>query len=139
MSYFDNIDDFDGLMFERIDELNEINNEMTDNTETEKDIASILLRAGGRIWNKKGNRIYISRLWKDLLNANVEYYNTGNLKYFDINGDKWSNCQAKKLMEAMDHAYYDIDHKKWVGLGSYESLFNTVGNDVLWKRAEQIN
>ena len=39
----------------------------------------------------------------------------------------------------MDHAYYDVDHKKWVGLGSYESLFDAVGNDVLWKRAEQIN
>ena len=64
MSYFDNIDDFDRMMFERIDELNEINNEMTENTETEKDIVSVLLRAGGRIWNKKGNRIYISRLWR---------------------------------------------------------------------------
>ena len=100
-------------------------------------IKDILLSAGGTVWDKKGHRIYISKLWKDLLNAHIEYYNTGNLKYFELDGDKWSNCQAKKLMASLNYAYYDVDHERWVGLGDYEKLFNDL--DMLANRVKMLS
>ena len=82
------------------------------------DIKSKLLAAGGRIWDKKGRRIYLSRIIGKF--ADIDYYNTGNLCHFAINGERWSNCQGRKLLAAVDRAYYDCDADRFIGLGDYE-------------------
>ena len=82
------------------------------------DIKSKLLAAGGRIWDKKGRRIYLSRIIGKF--ADIDYYNTGNLCHFAINGERWSNCQGCKLLAAVDRAYYDCDADRFIGLGDYE-------------------
>ena len=82
------------------------------------DIKSKLLAAGGRIWDKKGRRIYLSRIIGKF--ADIDYYNTGNLCHFAINGERWSNCQGRKLLAVVDRAYYDCDADRFIGLGDYE-------------------
>ena len=82
------------------------------------DIKSKLLAAGGRIWDKKGHRIYLSRIIGKF--AGIDYYKTGNLHSFAINGERWSNCQGRKLLAAVDRAYYDCDADRFIGLGDYE-------------------
>lgn len=89
-------------------------------------IVTKLLNAGGKVWDKKGHRIYISRIWRDLFNIEERYYKTGSLKSFSLDGDDWSNCQAKKLMGCFKTAYYDLDTKSWVGMDSYEWVFKYV-------------
>ena len=85
------------------------------------DIKSKLLAAGGRIWDKKGRRIYLSRIIGKF--ADIDYYNTGNLCHFAINGERWSNCQGRKLLAVVDRAYYDCDADRFIGLGDYEGTF----------------
>ena len=91
------------------------------------DIKTKLLAAGGRIWDKKGHRIYLSRIIGKF--ADIDYYKTGNLHRFAINGERWSNCQGRKLLAAVERAYYDCDADRFIGLGDYEgTVVNAIEN-----------
>ena len=87
------------------------------------DIKEKLLAVGGRIWDKKGHRIYLSRIIGKF--ADIDYYKTGNLHRFAINGERWSNCQGYKLLAAVERAYYDCDADRFIGLGDYEGTVVT--------------
>jgi hypothetical protein len=73
-----------------------------------------LINLGGQVWDKKGRRIYLSKIWKKIFNAKFEYYKTGSLKHAEIDGEKWSNNKASKLEYACIATYYDCEACKFV-------------------------
>ena len=90
-------------------------------------IVTKLLAAGGKVWDKKGHRIYVSRIWKNLFKVEMSFYKrSGMLQSFYLNDEHWSNNQARRLMSCFETAYFDVDSSKWVGMDSYEWVFNYV-------------
>lgn len=90
-------------------------------------IVTKLKNAGGKVWDKKGHRIYVSKIWKNLFKVEMSFYKrSGMLQSFYLNDEHWSNCQAKSLMSCFETAYFDVDSSKWVGMDSYEWVFNYV-------------
>lgn len=90
-------------------------------------IVAKLKNAGGKVWDKKGHRIYISRIWKNLFKVEMSFYKrSGMLQSFYLNNEHWSNCQAQRLMSCFETAYFDVDSSKWVGMDSYDWVFKYV-------------
>ncbi len=79
--------------------------------------AFVLLTAGAKAWRhpETGDiRIYLNRASEDLLEIEKDYYKTGNLRSFSWRGYQTSNCQGKRIMTALDGAYYDVKSGKVV-------------------------
>lgn len=73
--------------------------------------AFFLLSVGAKAWKhpESGDiRIYLNRAADDLLEIEKDYYRTGNLSSFSWRGHQTSNCQGKRIMAALDGAYYDV-------------------------------
>lgn len=79
--------------------------------------AFFLLSIGGKAWKhpESGDiRIYLNKSADDLLEIEKDYYRTGNLSSFSWRGHQTSNCQGKRIMTALDKAYYDVKTGKFV-------------------------
>ena len=73
--------------------------------------AFLLLSIGAKAWRhpESGDiRIYLNRAAEDLLEIEKDYYRTGNLSSFSWRGHQTSNCQGKRIITALDGAYYDV-------------------------------
>lgn len=73
--------------------------------------AFLLLSIGAKVWRhpETGDlRIYLNRAADDLLEIEKDYHKTGNLRSFCWRGHQTSNCQGKRIMTALDGAYYDV-------------------------------
>ena len=73
--------------------------------------AFLLLSIGAKAWKhpESGDiRIYLNRAAEDLLEIEKDYYRTGNLSSFSWRGHQTSNCQGKRIIAALDGAYYDV-------------------------------
>ena len=73
--------------------------------------AFFLLSIGAKAWRhpESGDiRIYLNRISDDLLGIEKDFYKTGNLQSFSWRGHQTSNCQGKRIMVALDGAYYDV-------------------------------
>ena len=57
-----------------------------------------LLLAGGKYWEKKGKRIYLSDIVSKIFDIEVKRYHTGNISEIYINGEKWGNCWVKDFL-----------------------------------------
>lgn len=73
--------------------------------------AFFLLGLGAKAWKHPESgeiRIYLNRISDDLLDIEKDYYHTGNLSSFSWRGHQTSNCQGKRIIAALDGAYYDV-------------------------------
>lgn len=73
--------------------------------------AFFLLSIGAKAWRhpESGDiRIYLNKTAEDLLEVEKDYYRTGNLSSFSWRGHQTSNCQGKRIITALDGAYYDV-------------------------------
>ena len=73
--------------------------------------AFFLLSVGAKAWKhpESGDiRIYLNKAADDLLEIEKDYYKTGNLSSFCWRGHQTSNCQGKRIIAALDGAYYDV-------------------------------
>lgn len=73
--------------------------------------AFFLLSIGAKAWKhpESGDiRIYLNKSADDLLEIEKDYYRTGNLSSFSWRGHQTSNCQGKRIITALDGAYYDV-------------------------------
>lgn len=73
--------------------------------------AFFLISLGAKVWRHPGNgeiRIYLNRAADDLLDIEKDFYKTGNLREFSWRGHQTSNCQGKRIMAALDGAYYEV-------------------------------
>ena len=67
-----------------------------------------LCEMGAARWTKgEHDRIYFNRAGRDLLGLTLEYYNTGNIRYAELNGESISNSRARKLCAWLETVYYD--------------------------------
>ena len=79
--------------------------------------AFLLLSIGAKAWKhpESGDiRIYLNRSAEELLEVEKDFYKTGNLRSFCWRGHQTSNCQGKRIMTALDKAYYDVKTGKFV-------------------------
>ena len=79
--------------------------------------AFFLISLGAKVWRHPGNgeiRIYLNRAADTLLGIEKDYYNTGNLRSFAWRGHETSNCQGKRIMAALDKAYYDVASGRFI-------------------------
>ena len=67
-------------------------------------------------------RIYLNRFAHDLLEIEVSYYKTGNLSAFRWHGEKDSNCYGKKILSALDKAYFSKKDGKFHAVNTYSGI-----------------
>ena len=81
------------------------------------DLMMLLVSLGGKYW-EKGNfkRVYFNfEVLLKVLGIEVDYYNTGNICSIYVGDEKWSNCQGKKLLDALrtSKVFYDLVTGEW--------------------------
>lgn len=73
--------------------------------------AFFLISLGAKAWKHPENgevRIYLNRAADDLLDIEKDFYKTGNLSSFSWRGHQTSNCRGKRILAALDGAYFDV-------------------------------
>lgn len=73
--------------------------------------AFFLISIGAKAWKHPetgATRIYLNRAADDLLDIEKDFYKTGNLRSFSWRGHQTSNCQGKRIIAALDGAYFDV-------------------------------
>lgn len=91
---------------------------MTNQTTNEFATRLLSLDCASR-WTRKGRgRVYINDL-ENFLGLEVERYNTGNVSYAELDGEKISNSRAKRLLGDLQWAkvWYDITTGEWAWKG----------------------
>ena len=69
-----------------------------------------LLARGAKLWNHPptgATRVYLNGLARDLLDIEIDYYKTGNLRFFSMGGYKYSNCSGKRILCSLAKTWYD--------------------------------
>ena len=96
-----------------------------------------LLLAGGKYWEKKGKRIYLSDIVSKIFDIEVKRYHTGNISEIYINGEKWGNCRGKRVLDAISYPFkcddfWDCKQQKLRGdISEFEEVFTGALNDYL--------
>ena len=93
-------------------------------TKTEKKLIDL----GMQIWEKCGKkRLYINEPdYQKIFGLYLERFNTGNISYAEINGEKVSNNYIRKLFSACPFGiFYDCKTNKW-NSDSFRKMFETL-------------
>lgn len=80
------------------------------------EIATMLLDNGCKVWTHPSTgeeRIYLNSFAQRLLNIEIDRYNTGNLRTFTIDGVRTSNCEGRRILGALEKAYYSVTKGKF--------------------------
>lgn len=68
-----------------------------------------LEKVGASRWTKYGkDRIYLSRINPEALGFTVSRYNTGNISQFLVDGEKVSNANGARIINALDGGFFDL-------------------------------
>ena len=77
------------------------------NTHMTDEQITALVNAGFSRWTKYGkDRLYVTNAAIGLV---LDHYNTGNIKYAELNGEWISNSRARDIEYAIRGAYIDIE------------------------------
>jgi hypothetical protein len=81
--------------------------------------AEQLIAAGGSRWQKTGlgrvyDRVYFNSL-ADRYGLKCSYYNSGNVSFATLNGEKISNSAAREVLADLAHGkfWYDLTTGQW--------------------------
>lgn len=88
-------------------------------------IAAYLIAHECATWKHPGTgevRIYLNRFAKEVLEIEASYYKTGNLCSFSWHGEKDSNSYGKKILSALDKAYFSKKDGKFHAVNSYSRM-----------------
>ena len=78
-----------------------------------------LVEMGASRWQKGGrDRIYLNGLGYKLLGLHIERYNTGNIRYAELNGESISNSRARALCDWMSSLYLNVATETWTWYGN---------------------
>ena len=80
------------------------------------EIATMLIDNGCKVWTHPSTgeeRIYLNGFARHLLNIEIDRYNTGNLRTFTIDGVRTSNCEGRRILGALEKAYYSVTKGKF--------------------------
>ena len=70
-----------------------------------------LIAAGGNLWEKGSmRRIYMNNL-PTLYGLRLQHYNTGNISYAELDGERISNNKAREIVWALSNGklWYDLN------------------------------
>lgn len=69
---------------------------------------NVLVQAGCNRWTKYGkDRLYIN---PEFIGLELSYYNTGNISDAYLDGERISNCYARKLIAKLDGSYINVEN-----------------------------
>ena len=88
-------------------------------------IAAYLIAHECATWTHPGTgevRIYLNSFAKELLEIEATYYKTGNLSSFSWHGEKDSNSYGRKILSALDKAYFSRKDGKFHAVNSYSGM-----------------
>lgn len=75
-----------------------------------------LVEMGAKEWHKGSmNRLYMNGAMTELVGLYVERYKTGNISYAELNGEKISNSEGYRIINAAERLYIDLDTMKICG------------------------
>ena len=95
---------------------------------TEKMIEK-LIENGARRWTKYGkDRLYFNAT--NVLNLEISYYNTGNVRTATLNGERISNSDARRYLDAK--AYIDLTTDELHVSAKNEEIASTIEDAVNW-------
>ena len=80
-------------------------------------IAQFLKESGCKEWEHPRThtiRIYLGWHAKDFLEVKTDWYKTGNLRDFRWIEGHESNCEGRRILAALEKAYYDTDKEEFV-------------------------
>lgn len=86
--------------------------------------ATQILAIGGNTWtpsNGGAARIYLNE-WARLIGLETEHYNTGNISYAALNGEKISNSKAYKILGGSKVYYNTADGKIYFSGGARDYM-----------------
>lgn len=77
-------------------------------TKDKESFIDLLISAGASRWQKYGyDRLYV-RGCEELFGLYVERYNTGNISYCELGGEKISNGRGRAYADAIENGYIDM-------------------------------
>lgn len=79
--------------------------------------AEFLIGLGCKEWEHPKThaiRIYLNWHAKELLEIKTDWYKTGNLRDFRWCWGHESNCEGRRILAALDKAYYDTEKQEFV-------------------------
>lgn len=72
-----------------------------------------LVEMGAKEWQKGSmKRLYLNGAITKLVGLYVARYNSGNISYAELNGEKISNSEGYRIINAADRLYIDLDTMK---------------------------
>ena len=86
----------------------------------------------GSLWENYGKRrVYFNDL-EDRVFTALERYNTGNVSYAELDGEKISNSRAKKIMGdlAWGKFWYDLDDGEFHAKGIHEDHVGRIAESI---------
>lgn len=87
-----------------------------------------LIARGGNLWEKHGyRRIYLNDL-EELYGLELGFYNTGNISWAKLDGEKISNSSARKHRAefAYGKLYYDLNTGRFEAKGISSQAFERI-------------
>lgn len=79
------------------------------NTALTTEQITVLESAGFKRWTKAGkDRLYANGKVAKTFGLEVDYYNSGSIRYAELDGDKISNAEAGRILTSVDGAYIDV-------------------------------
>ena len=64
---------------------------------------------GARVWEKGGkSRLYLNEAGKAIIGLTYGCYNSGNIRWAEINGEEISNAECGRVFNALYGAYLDL-------------------------------
>lgn len=97
-----------------------------------------LVEMGAKEWHKGTmNRLYLNGAMTELVGLYVERYKTGNISYAERNGEKISNSEGYRIINAAERLYIDLDTMKICG-GKIDSYYMDMFVEAITKLDDQI-
>lgn len=91
------------------------------------DMEAALTKIGGRLWEKGSmRRIYFNDL-EQWMGLTINRYNTGNISSARVNGERISNSQARRMLNAIDKLWFDLDDNQFY----FQAADHDLANDVV--------
>lgn len=98
-----------------------------------------LIELGANRWTKYGkDRLYLRHFINENLDYKIDKYNTGNIRYAEIKGEKISNSMAYKLWICFENAYIDLTTGKIYADGQKEEEAIEIIEELLEKVEKEI-
>ena len=87
-----------------------------------------LIAAGGNLWEKHGyRRIYFNDL-PALYGLRLQHYNTGNISYAELDGERISNSSAREIVWMLSNGklWYDLNTGRFASKGLSEKAVTRI-------------